>query len=36
LIEFEEAVGEYPHGSMLPPEMGLPLLCVVPLLPYHA
>lgn len=29
LFAFEEAVGEYPHGSMLPPEMGLPLLCVV-------
>jgi hypothetical protein len=27
---FEEAqIGEYPHGAMLPPEMGLPLLCVV-------
>lgn len=31
LLVFEEASGEYPHGSMLPPEMGLPLLCVVPL-----
>jgi hypothetical protein len=31
LLVFEEAFGEYPHGSMLPPEMGLPLLCVVPL-----
>jgi hypothetical protein len=29
LFAFEEAVGEYPHGAMLPPEMGLPLLCVV-------
>jgi Fungal specific transcription factor domain len=27
---FEEAqFGEYPHGVMLPPEMGLPLLCLV-------
>lgn len=32
LLVFEEAVGEYPHGSMLPPEMGLPLLCVVHLI----
>ena len=29
LLVFEEAVGDYPHGAMLPPEMGLPLLCVV-------
>lgn len=29
LVAFEEAqVGEYPHGSFLPAEMGLPLLCV--------
>lgn len=30
LVAFEEApVGEYPHGSLIPAEMGLPLLCVV-------
>jgi len=31
LLVFEEAIGEYPHGSVLPPEMGSALLCVVPL-----
>jgi Fungal specific transcription factor domain len=32
LVAFEEAqIGEYPFGANLPPEMGLPLLCVVPL-----
>jgi hypothetical protein len=36
LVSFEEAVGEYPHGSMLPPEMGLPLLCVVSNSPFPA
>ena len=29
LAMFEEAIGEYIHGSMLPAEMGLPLLCVI-------
>jgi len=30
LAAFEDAeVGEYPYGTLLPPEMGLPLLCVV-------
>lgn len=29
LAMFEEAIGEYVLGSMLPTEMGLPLLCVI-------
>jgi hypothetical protein len=28
LVTFEEAVGEYTHGSVVPPEMGAPLICV--------
>jgi Fungal specific transcription factor domain len=32
LVAFEEAQdGGYPHGAALPPEMGLPLLCLVSL-----
>lgn len=30
LAAFEDAeVGEYPYGTLLPPEMGLPVLCVI-------